>query len=115
MSTVSRRMPWGKFKGCHLDEIESSYLVWVLENAEHLASDLRSAIKAELGSRFAPPVHAPSSSWRKPCPNPALAADVVAAGLRTLAKKHHPDVGGDVHAMQDLNAVADWLRVQVPQ
>jgi hypothetical protein len=109
-------MPWGKFRGCSLDEIETSYLVWCLEKADNLRVGLRADIQAELGRRFGPPPPPPpSSSWRRTCPDPALAAQVVATGLRTLARKHHPDVGGDTAVMQRLAATADWLKAQVPQ
>ena len=47
--------------------------------------------------------------------DPALAAELVATGRRVLAKKHHPDAGGDTATMQTVNAVALWLRGQVPQ
>jgi hypothetical protein len=111
-------MPWGKFKGLCLDEIESSYLCWCLDNADQLRPALRAAIKAELGTRFGttpPPPPSSSSSWRKSCPDPVLAAEIVVTGWRALVKKHHPDLGGDTRTMQLLNAAADWLKTQVPQ
>jgi hypothetical protein len=112
-------MPWGKHLGDPISEIESSYLCWVIDNADHLAPDLKTAITAELRSRFGspppPPPRSAVSPWRTPCPDPTLASDIVAAGLRTLAKKHHPDTGGDTTTMQRLNAAAEWLRRTVPQ
>lgn len=105
-------MPWGKFKGVPLSRIESSYLVWCLDKADHLGPRLRAAIMAELGSRFAPT--SSSAVRRGRCPDPALAADIVATGWRALVKKHHPDVGGDTAVMQRLNATADWLKTVVP-
>ena len=106
-------MPWGKHRGIALGEIETSYLVWVLEKTKQLGPSLRTAIAAELAFRFGSTP--PRSSWRAACPDPALAARIVSTGLHVLARKHHPDVGGDTRMMQSLNATADWLKSQVPQ
>lgn len=106
-------MPWGKHRGKPIDQIESSYLVWALENAD-LRLSLAQAIAAELRSRFGPPPP-PLPSWQSSCPDPVLATAVISAGLRSLAKRHHPDVGGDTRTMQLLNAVAEWLKRTVPQ
>lgn len=35
--------------------------------------------------------------------------EVIAAGRKALARKYHPDTGGDVKRMQALNSCADWL------
>jgi len=109
------RMPWGKHRGTPIDQIESSYLIWALENAD-LPPSLAQAIAAELRSRFgSPPPPSSPPSWRSPCPDPVLATAVITAGLHVLARRHHPDVGGDVRTMQQLNAVAEWLKRTVPQ
>ena len=105
------RMPWGKHRDIPIKQIESSYLVWALENA-NLQPSLAQAITAELRSRFGPP---PPPSWRSPCPDPVLAGAVITAGLHILARRHHPDCGGDLRTMQQLNAVAEWLKRTVPQ
>jgi hypothetical protein len=90
-----------------------------LESATQVRPTLRAAIKAELASRFGTPPASPpppsSASWRTPCPDPKLAADIVAAGVRAVAKRHHPDVGGDTRTMQLVNQAAEWLRRAVPQ
>lgn len=111
------RMPWGKFRGRRLADIESGYLCWCLDHADSLQPDLEFAIRAELRSRFGAPASSspPPVARRSPCPDPALAADLLSAGLRVLAKRHHPDVGGDTAVMQKINAVAEWLKRTVPQ
>ena len=109
-----RTMPFGKFRGYPLDEFEMSYLVWVLEKATSVSPILREEIEQELGKRFAPPPP-PSSAGRGSCPDTALAADIIATGLRTLARKCHPDVGGDTNTMQALNATVEWLRKRMAQ
>jgi hypothetical protein len=99
------KMPWGKFKGRPIDQVESSYLAWLIDNAESLDENLRCAIGEELGRRYAPKP--------TPCPEPEIAANVISAGVRSLAKTAHPDIGGDTRQMQLINAVADWLRQQL--
>ena len=108
-------MPWGKFKGLPLDQIESDYLHWVANVAEATRPGLRADIEAELARRARAEAPPPPPSWRKPCPDATLAAEIVTTGQRTLAKRHHPDVGGNLRVMQLVNAVADWLKAQVPQ
>ena len=52
-----------------------------------------------------------------PRPPPACQADldqwtkeIISAGYRALAQKHHPDHGGSTEAMQEINAAAERLR-----
>jgi len=112
-------MPFGKHRGVPIDELESSYLGWLLANIENLKPYLETAIRAELQSRFgssrASDPRPPSSPGNKPCPNPSLAATVITVGFKTLARRVHPDCGGSTADMQQLNAVADWLKRMVPQ
>jgi len=110
---MSKVMPWGKYKHTPIDDIESSYLCWVLDSCDHVAPDLQQAIRAELQSRFGSPPPPPSRSSQKSCPDPDMAMDLVAAGKRALARQHHPDTGGDTATMQRLNATADWLKASV--
>ena len=107
-------MPWGKFRGVPLNQIDTDYLRWVVDVAEATRPGLRADVEAELARRRQ--THAPPSPfWRKPCPDVAVAHEIVTTGQRTLAKRHHPDVGGSTGLMQRINAVADWLKAQVPQ
>ena len=48
-------MPWGKHRGEPIEEIDSSYLCWCLDNADRLSRELRAAILTELQARFARP------------------------------------------------------------
>jgi hypothetical protein len=111
MSSLRTTMPWGKFRGWLLTDITSSYLCWVLESAEYASPVLRAAIQDVLQTRFGSPTSAPPPPPRRgACPDTSLASEIVSAGVRTLAKRHHPDVGGDTATMQKLNATADWLK-----
>ncbi len=98
-----RTMPFGRFAGVALDEIPDTYVAWLL--AIDLREPLRSAVVAEAAARgllvdSVPPLR----------PVRAVAEELIGAGLRTLARKHHPDVGGDVATMQQVTAAASWLR-----
>jgi hypothetical protein len=113
---MSVRLPWGKYKGTPISDVPSSYLCWITEEAENIRPALRQAAHEELAHRFGrspspPPPPPPLDRHR--CPDVSVAADLVAAGLRSLAKRHHPDSGGDTKTMQLVNATADWLKAAV--
>jgi len=116
-------MPFGKHKDVPLTEIPLDYLEW-LAHVPDLHGWLKSAVEEELDRREwtgdgrartqeppprqepPPPVYA----GRIPAPvTSALALDLVEAGRRALARKHHPDAGGDGQTMSAVNVTADWL------
>jgi hypothetical protein len=37
------------------------------------------------------------------------ALEIVEAGRRALARKHHPDTGGSNELMAKINSISDWL------
>jgi len=83
------KFPFGKFKGAYIDDIETSYLVYALENFD-LKDDLYEAIKTEIASRFSI--------------NPApVKIDNLKSVYLTMAKKYHPDKGGSNAVMQAIN------------
>ena len=49
----------------------------------------------------------------RPCPAPDVADELIGAGLRTLARRYHPDAGGSHDAMIAATAAADWWRAVV--
>lgn len=103
-------MPWGRFRGVPLDEIDGDYLCWVATEADATRPGLRADVEAELARRRRRQDPPPPPSRRKPCPDIAIATEIVTTGQRALAKRHHPDVGGDTTMMQRVNAVVDWLK-----
>src|SRR5215211_4243002 len=44
-----------------------------------------------------------------------LAADELKRRWQELARRHHPDLGGDMHAMQEINAAYTFLRPNAAQ
>lgn len=115
------RMPFGRHAGEPLENLPTLYLRWLLtiELRPWLAYGVRRELARrtsrarpdddddayDAGRQSAPPPRAD----RHP-PAKQDADDLIGAGLRTLAKKHHPDVGGSLERMQAFTAVADWLR-----
>jgi hypothetical protein len=100
-------MPFGKFRGVPLSEVPTSYLRWALENIA-LKYGLDGEIRHELRNRAA------REAFERSIPMPkglqiTVALKLVEAGRRTLAKAHHPDLGGSTEAMQTVNQVADAL------
>jgi putative quorum-sensing-regulated virulence factor len=96
-------MPFGKFKGKPITDLPDAYITWLL--ALDLHEPLRARVRAEAAARGL--IHE-----SEPMPITTLhpvAEELIGAGLRVLARKHHPDVGGDVATMQTVNAAADWL------
>jgi hypothetical protein len=102
-------MPFGRYRGLPLSAAPASYLWW-LATRPNLRPPLRGAVLAEIGRR-AGVAHAPSTpTGEAGSPRHELVEAIVGAGLRALARKHHPDVGGDTATMQAINAAAAWLR-----
>jgi hypothetical protein len=44
-----------------------------------------------------------------PAPLDSTQREIIAAGIKALAKKNHPDVGGSIEAMQKINEAAERL------
>lgn len=102
-------MPFGKYRGEQLDELPLSYLAWLIDECELRDGDLRDALWQEWRRRTSPPAPSP----RRSCPVPKMAEELIGAGLRTLARRYHPDAGGTHDQMIAVSATADWLRAQV--
>lgn len=109
-------MPFGKHKGARLSAIPWDYLRWL--TTIDLSPWLREAVEAELEARegrgrqerrraYEPPPPGPADLGRV---DPALGLELVDAGRRALALRHHPDRGGDVSVMARVNDAADRLR-----
>jgi hypothetical protein len=106
MSAPTMRLPFGKFRGMLLTDVPDDYLAWL-----HALPDLREPLRGAVHEEF----------WRRSrdrlrlraAPAPDTVDELVGAGLRSLARRHHPDVGGDAERMKDLNHAADWVRAQV--
>jgi hypothetical protein len=119
------RMPFGRHRGCPLREIDTDYLMWVLNQdkiqpglawdveTELLARRRRRIVEEEQAAQAAPP---PRALRVPPGVNPNVCRELLAAGRRALAHRQHPDrPGGDASAMVAANATADWLETLVAE
>ena len=97
------RIPFGRYRGQLLEDLPEHYIEWLL--TIDLREPLRAAVYAEHEWRI-------FSQETRSIVNPAIIDELVSAGLRTLSKKFHPDVGGSHERMQAINAAADWVRQQ---
>lgn len=104
------RLPWGKHKGRDITAVPASYLCWLLEETD-IGAYYRSAIRDELADRLA---LGPAAAGLTGPPQPLAAVfkEVLTRGYRVLAPQLHPDRGGDLARMQQLNACRDWCRAQ---
>ena len=111
------RMNFGKHRGKLLGDVPSSYLIWVLKEAECVEPWLREEIIQELQARGyrrkgcpdPEPDCGPSSAGPRAQP-PADWSTIIRRWHRDLVLQHHPDRGGDVKVMQALNDACDRLK-----
>lgn len=89
-------MPFGKFKGYEVEEIETQYLEW-LQGHIPLRGQLRVAVSEEIEARHDLEIVCPSK-------------DRVKEVYRVMAMKWHPDKGGTKEAMQAVNEFYERLR-----
>jgi Putative quorum-sensing-regulated virulence factor len=107
-------MPFGKHKGHPIPDLPDAYLTWLVTIELH--DPLRRVVLDELQRRAL-------GSWRREdrrrepaasrtaAPPIEIVNELVGAGLRSLARKYHPDLaGGDTRKMQQINGAVDWLR-----
>jgi hypothetical protein len=100
-------MPFGKYKGREFHEMPTDYLEWVISIARQ--GKLLDALKKELDRRNAPPPRHRSNPLADPSIY-AAALDIIARGYRYAAMANHPDRGGQVSKMQEINVAVEVLR-----
>jgi len=98
------RLWFGKFKGSRVQDLPDDYLEW-LASVDLSNERLRSAVEEERQRR----IFLEQNGERI---NAKLVDEIVGAGLRSLAKKYHPDNGGSHEKMQMVNVAADWIKAQ---
>lgn len=109
-------MPFGKYRGYQLEHLPDGYLAWLCD-LDDLRPRLKQAIEEEWERRHpsrqqAPPPGGSSSGFALDLQpeDRALLTDLLRAGYKALALKHHPDVGGQPDVMRRLNNLMEWLR-----
>jgi len=87
-------LKFGKYRGQDIQDVPLDYLEWLAGTA-----DLIKAAREEIERRKA----AEEASL-------PVVEKLIRAGYLSLAKTCHPDVGGTVDAMREVNAAAELLR-----
>jgi hypothetical protein len=119
-------MPFGRYKGLEVYELPTDYLDWLWSNVT-LWGNLEYDVERELRDRGRG--RRKRGRDRENCGRRRATADsltvsvkpadtdllceLIDAGYRALAKKHHPDTGGEAEAMRRLNRLAEELRNQI--
>lgn len=147
---ASPRMPFGKYKGQRLSDIDTGYLGIVFDKsvAWGVSPELRAAIVAELLHRIAPGARRPTVGDDEPRPTgkkvfdphgifdqagpsayeprptpirtnttemPRMLREIVDMGFKHLARKYHPDAGGNHEDMTLLTRAVEALRKAIPK
>ena len=95
-------IPFGKYRGKQVKELPFNYLEWL--TSIELLEPLRTKVKEEYERRLFD-----QSRWEGPI-DLKVVDEIISAGVRSLARTHHPDSGGDHEKMVQINNAADWLR-----
>jgi hypothetical protein len=90
-----KRLRFGKYKGESISSVPSEYLQFLIESATTTIEEC----KEELTHREA--AAEATLPW---------VSRVVETGYRELARRHHPDAGGNTEEMRELNAAVEALR-----
>lgn len=100
---------FGRHKGKKLEDIPGSYLEWAVHNCDNLDFWLQRAILQELERRTNSLAGSYTPGRIPAAVSLETALQLVAEGRRGLARREHPDVGGDAAKMTQANATADYL------
>ncbi len=98
------QMPFGKYRGRRIQDLPSSYLVWLLEGCDDLRGYLEDHVRAELTARFGAG-HRAAATCRR-CDQVRQLLD---GWYRRWSLRLHPDRGGDTAAMAALNGLREEL------
>lgn len=91
-------LKFGKHKGRHISDVPRDYIEWLINSQEQTLKEY----KAEIERRDS--IADADMSWEQ---------KIIKAGFRALSMKHHPDKGGNVGDMKNLNAAHEKLKTRV--
>lgn len=119
-------LTFGKFSGEEVSDLPESYLTWIIwsmDTDSGYKQALRAEALAEMVKRMeatlaqtseTPAANAPHfSTPRRGKVNAEVCAEIVSAGRKSLSMKYHPDRGGCLERMQDVNVNADYLETEL--
>jgi hypothetical protein len=102
-------LPFGKFKGRDLRDVDGNYLDWL--SSIELRPALAKAVAAERFRRIM--ADSASERFALSAEQRSVAKEIIESGRRSLAARHHPDRGGSLATMQNVNVVSDVLLKQI--
>jgi hypothetical protein len=102
---MSYTMPFGRYKGWLLSEIDDGYIAW-LYALDNLRQPLRDRVDEEFERRRRRDAESPVARNGKP---PERTMELIDVGFKTLARKYHPDVGGSNAEMRESLEARAWL------
>ena len=118
MSYFDFKFTFGMHEGKPLYDVPVGYLRWAAKNLDSISESDRATIRREI-QRQEERLHDQGyGNYRPAAPPPSptpVAVDaeigllIVREGRRALARRLHPDRGGDPEAMTRCNATADFL------
>jgi len=100
------RIRFGKYRGELIEDLPLDYLFWMSEKME--SGFWREVANEEIERR--------RNARRQRTEQPirldfnGMVKEIVEAGYKALARKFHPDMGGDLQKIQQLNATMEKLR-----
>jgi len=106
-------------------DVPTTYLTWMVRTIEALSVHERRIVEAErlergesCRARSSRRDHSTRSPYSPPLRKlpagitPDVILRIISAGRQTLAKRLHPDVGGDLETFKQVNVAADFLTQQ---
>lgn len=127
-------MPFGKYKGIPIADLPTEYLAWLIKK-EFMRDPLKTQVEEEYNLRTDKKQNKQEQNrnqdWnyrrenfysnnqrhssglgfsfksdrqREDC------RKIISAGYRALSMQYHPDHGGKIEDMQNLNVTVEWLR-----
>jgi uncharacterized protein (DUF3820 family) len=95
-------MPFGRYKGEHLDTVPDSYIVWLKDNVA-LREPLLSAIWSQMKARGL-------DLGQRPAGGGGVDLATISGIYRRLSNEMHPDRGGNHWAQVALNRFYDEIK-----
>jgi Putative quorum-sensing-regulated virulence factor len=106
---MDRTIPFGRYRGSRIDDLPDGYLLWVF-GLPDLRQPVRGWVTEEVLRRRR---KARGRDQTRNAQPPVLAKQLVEAGFRSLARIHHPDVGGTDEGMRAAIEARAWLLERV--
>ena len=124
------QMPFGKYSGDEIEDIPLDYLEWLLQNVELRNPDLRFEVESMVGESAPDFSDRQGTGWKRRASGGTRTttpptvdlhgirtrlADAVARWRGQMARRFHPDRGGDPEVMKEINKAADDLTAAVDE